>query len=444
MKKFVAGILMTVALMATPALAQERAGFDPAVESAISSVMPRLITWRRDIHQNPELGNRETRTAALVARHLRSLRFDEVRTGVAHTGVVGVLRGGRPGPIIALRADMDALPVTEEVDLPFRSRVRTTYNGEQVGVMHACGHDAHVAILMATAEVLARRRAELAGAIVFIFQPAEEGAPQGEEGGAELMLKEGLFEQLRPEAVFGLHVGNEESGVVFASPGGNMASADSFRIMVHGRQTHASRPHEGVDPITTAAQIIQALQLIPSRQINAVDTPIVVSVGRIRGGVRSNIIPDDVELWGTLRTLDAGAREDAMARIRHTAENIAAASGATVDVTWDEGNYPVLHNDPEATARGVAAISRVLGQERVRPRTPIMGAEDFSFFANEVPGFYFGVGVNPPGVVESPSNHSPRFFVHEPALEVGLRAMLAVALDRVEPDAIAGPQGAVQ
>lgn len=443
MKRF-AAIFTAFAVLATPALAQERPAFAPQVESAIEGVMPRLITWRRDIHQNPELGNRETRTAALVARHLRSLRFDEVRTGVAHTGVVGILRGGRPGPVIALRADMDALPVTEEVDVPFRSRVRATYNGEQVGVMHACGHDAHVAILMATAEVLARRRAELAGTIMFIFQPAEEGAPQGEEGGAELMLREGLFNQVRPEAVFGLHVANEETGIVFASPGGTMASADSFHILVHGRQTHASRPHEGLDPITTAAQIVQALQLIPSRQINAVDTPIVISIGRIRGGVRSNIIPDDVELWGTLRTLNTQAREDAMARIRRTAEEIAAASGATAELIWDEGNYPVLENDPEATARGVAALRRVLGDDRVRPRTPIMGAEDFSFFANEVPGFYFDVGVNAPGVLDAPSNHSPRFTVYEPALETGLRAMLAVALDRVAPQAMTSTQGAVQ
>lgn len=443
MKRFALACAVLWAL-AAPASAQERAGFDPAMESAIQNVMPRLITWRRDIHENPELGNRETRTAALVARHLRSLRLDEVRTGVAHTGVVGILRGGRPGPVIALRADMDALPVTEEVDVPFRSHVRTTYNGEEVGVMHACGHDTHVAILMATAEVLARRRADLAGTVMFIFQPAEEGVPQGEQGGAELMLQEGLFQALRPEAVFGLHVSNEETGIVFASPGGTMASADGFRIVIHGRQTHASRPHEGVDPITSAAQIVQALQLIPSRQIDAVNTPVVVSVGRIRGGVRNNIIPDEVELWGTLRTLDSGAREQAMTRIRRTAEEIAAASGATAEVTWDDGNYPVLENDAQATARGIAALRRVLGEERVRPRTPIMGAEDFSFFANEVPGFYFDVGVNAPGVTEAPSNHSPRFSVYEPALETGLRAMLAVALDRVGPQSIAGAQGAVQ
>lgn len=443
MKQFAAACAALSLWASSPALAQEQAGFEPAVESAIENVLPRMIAWRRDIHQNPELGNRETRTAALVARHLRALRLDEVRTGVAHTGVVGILRGGQPGPVIALRADMDALPVTEEVDVPFRSRVRTTYNGQEVGVMHACGHDTHVAILMAAAEVLARRRAELAGTIVFIFQPAEEGAPQGEEGGAELMLKEGLFEELRPEAVFGLHVGNEEGGVVFASAGGSMASSDAWRLIVRGRQTHASRPHQGVDPITTAAQIVQALQLIPSRQINAVDTPIVISVGQIRGGIRSNIIPDEVHLWGTLRTLDAGAREDAMARIRRTAEEIAAASGATAELTWDEGNYPVLVNDEAATARGVAAIRRVLGADRVRPRNPIMGAEDFAFFANEAPGFYFLLGVNPPGVTEAPSNHSPHFYVHEPALEAGLRAMLAAALDRVEPDAFAAPQGAM-
>jgi amidohydrolase len=286
--------------------------------------------------------------------------------------------------------------------------------------------------------VLARRRGEFAGTIVFIFQPAEEGAPQGEQGGAELMLQEGLFTRLRPEAVFGLHASNNEGGVIFASPGGTMASADSWRIIVRGRQTHASRPHEGVDPITAAAQIVQALQLIPSRQINAVETPVIISVGRIRGGVRSNIIPDEVELWGTLRALDAGAREDALARIRRTAEEIAAASGATAEIIMDEGNYPVLANDPVATERGLAVLRRVLGAGRVRPRAPIMGAEDFSFFANEVPGFYFDYGVNAPGVTEAPANHSPLFQVHEPTMETGLRALLAVALDRVEPDLIAG------
>ncbi|MGE0597387.1 MAG: amidohydrolase [Hyphomonadaceae bacterium] len=424
--------------LATPAFAQEQgAGFSPEVEAQIETVLPRLIAWRRDIHQNPELGNRETRTAALVARHLRSLRLDEVRTGVAHTGVVGVLRTGRPGPTIALRADMDALPVTEQVDVPFRSRVRTQYNGEEVGVMHACGHDTHTAILMATAEVLARRRDELNGTIVFIFQPAEEGAPQGEQGGAELMLEEGLFRDLQPDAVYGLHASNQEGGVIFAGAGGMMASADSYRIFVRGRQTHASRPHQGLDPITTAAQIIQALQLIPSRQIDAVNTPVVISVGQIRGGIRSNIIPDEVEMWGTLRALNTDAREDAMERIQRTAQEIASASGASAEVVWDDGNYPVLNNDSATTARGVAAIQRALGADSVRPGRPVMGAEDFSFFANEVPGFYFAFGVNAPGVTDAASNHSPLFYVHEPAMEAGLRGLLAVTLDRVGADASA-------
>jgi len=433
-------VMATIAFAMTlpsVALAQET-GFSPQIEAAIEAVSPRLIAWRRDIHEHPELGNRETRTAALIARHLRSLRFDEVRTGVAHTGVVGILRGGQPGPVIALRADMDALPVTEVVDVPFRSQVRTTYNGEEVGVMHACGHDTHVAILMATAEVLARRRQDIAGTIMFIFQPAEEGAPRGEEGGAELMLKEGLFSDMRPEAVFGLHVGNMEGGRIYVGSGGMMASADAFRVIVRGRQTHASRPHEGVDPITAAAQIIQGLQLIPSRQIDAVNTPVVVSIGRIRGGVRNNIIPDEVELWGTLRALDVGAREDAMVRIRRTAEEIASASGATAEVSFDPGNYPVLVNDAGASERGAAAIVRAIGAANVSPGQPVMGAEDFSFFANEVPGFYFRLGVNAPGVTEAASNHSPRFYVHEPALETGLRAMLAVTLDRVAPTALAG------
>lgn len=433
-------IAAAFAAIAPAAMAQET-GFSPAIEAAIEEVSPRLIAWRRDIHQNPELGNRETRTAGIVARHLRALRFDEVRTGVAHTGVVGILRGAQPGPVIALRADMDALPVTEEVDVPFRSRVRTTYNGEEVGVMHACGHDAHTAILMAAAEVLARRRGEIAGTIMFIFQPAEEGAPQGEEGGAELMLKEGLFRDMRPEAVFGLHVGNQEGGRIYVGAGGMMASSDAWRIVVRGRQTHASRPHEGIDPITIAAQITQALQLIPSRQINAVDTPIIISVGRVRGGVRSNIIPDSIELWGTLRTLNNDAREDAMARIRRTAEEIAQASGATAEVSWDPGNYPIMVNDTGASERGADAIRRALGADLVSPGRPVMGAEDFAFFANEVPGFYFRLGVNAPGATDAASNHSPRFYVHEPALENGLRAMLAVALDRVAPNAFAAAAG---
>lgn len=438
MKKVAAAALAVLAMGVGHAAAQEAQPFSPDIEAAITEVQPRMIAWRRDIHQHPELGNRETRTAALVARHLRALRFDEVRTGVAHTGVVGILRGDQPGPVIALRADMDALPVTEQVDLPFASRVRTTYNGEEVGVMHACGHDTHVAVLMATAEVLARRRAELAGTIMFIFQPAEEGAPQGEDGGAELMLEEGLFNDPRPEAVFGLHVGNDEGGVIFGGPGGQMASSDSWRIVVRGRQTHASRPHEGVDPITAAAQIVQALQLIPSRQIDAVAKPVIISVGRIRGGVRSNIIPQEVELWGTLRSLDASAREDAIARIRRTAEEIASSSGASAEVTFDEGNYPVLRNDPEATARGLAAIRRALGADRVRPSEPIMASEDFSFFANAVPGFYFNVGVNAPGVTDAAANHSPLFYVHEPALEAALRAMVAVSLDRVGSGNVGG------
>jgi amidohydrolase len=433
--KWIAAASVALSLWAAPAWAQQGAGFNAEIEQAIDAVSPRMIAWRRDIHEHPELGNRETRTAALVTRHLRSLRLDEVRTGIAHTGVVGVLRGGRPGPVIALRADMDALPVTEQNELPFRSRVRTTYNDQEVGVMHACGHDTHTAILMATAEILARRRADLAGTIVFIFQPAEEGAPRGEEGGADLMLEEGLFNTLRPDVIFGLHTAADEGGVIFATSGGAMASSNPWRMYIRGRQTHGAFPHDGVDPITTTAQIIQALQLIPSRQIDAVSSPIIISVGSIHGGVRSNIIPDQVELWGTLRALDTASRDDAMARIRRTAEEIASASGATAEVVF-EGGYPVLNNNAEATDRGVAAMRRVLGANQVRMSRPVMGAEDFSFFANEVPGFYFSYGVNAPGVADAASNHSPLFFVHEPTMETGLRGLLAVTLDRVEPGAL--------
>lgn len=396
------------------------------VQSRIDQVMPDVVAWRRDIHQHPELGNREFRTAGIVADHLTRLGM-EVHTEIAHTGVVGILRGGRPGPAVALRADMDALPVTEEVDLPFASTVRTIFNGQEVGVMHACGHDNHVAILMGAAEVLAGMRDELPGTIMFIFQPAEEGPPPGEEGGAELMLKEGLFDLLRPDAVFGLHVVPAPVGSIAVRKGGMMASSDSFRITVHGQQTHGAQPWAGIDPIVVASQIVLGLQTITSRQLNATTTPSIVTVGAINGGVRSNIIPDTVEMIGTLRTFDADTRIQIHERVERTATQIAASAGASVDVEISLG-YPVTANDHDLVDQMEPTLRRVAG-EQFSEAGLSTGAEDFSYYAQEVPGLFFFLGVasDDPSMVHP--NHSPLFYADERALPVGVQAMTALALD---------------
>lgn len=430
--KLVVKMLAAAAVMfCSTARAQEAAGFSPALESSIQSVLPRMVAWRRDFHQNPELSYEEVRTARIVAAHLRSLRL-EVRTGVAQTGVVGILRGGRPGPVIALRADMDALPVTEEGDLPFRSRARGRYNGQDVGIMHACGHDTHVAILMAAASVLAARRDEIAGTIIFVFQPSEEGAPPGQMGGARRMLSENLFGDLQPEAMFGLHAWPGESGTIIMVPGPFMAGSDRIDITVTGSQTHGAQPHAGVDPIVVSSQIVNALQTIPSRQMDAVRSPVIVTIGSIHGGVRYNIIPQTVEMQGTIRYLNPETRQDLYTRIRRIVTETAAASGATAEVTITENAIPTV-NPPALLARARTAAVRALGEERVLNGQPVMPAEDFAYFQQAVLGVFFFYGVNAPGVSteEAAPNHNPRFFVHEPAMETGLRAMLAVALDRV-------------
>jgi len=424
-------VAASLLLFAPVAAAQTQTGFSPPVESSIQSVLPRMVAWRRDFHQNPELSYEEVRTARIVAAHLRSLRL-EVRTGVAQTGVVGILRGGRPGPVIALRADMDALPVTEQGDLPFRSRARGRYNGQDVGIMHACGHDTHVAILMAAASVLAARREEIAGTIIFVFQPSEEGAPPGQMGGARRMLAENVFGDLQPEAMFGLHAWPGESGTIIMVPGPFMAGSDRLDITVTGSQTHGAQPHAGIDPIVVSSQIINALQTVPSRQMDAVRSPVVVTIGMIHGGVRYNIIPQTVEMQGTIRYLNPETREQLYERIRRTVTETAAASGATVEVTITENAIPTV-NPPALLARARTAAVRALGEERVLTGQPVMPAEDFAYFQQAVPGVFFFYGVNPPGVTnaEAAPNHNPRFFVHEPAMETGLRAMIAVALDRV-------------
>jgi amidohydrolase len=404
------------------------------LDQVAKSLQPQLIDWRRDFHQHPELSNSEFRTAKIVAEHLKSLGI-EVRTGVAHTGVVGVLKGGKPGPVVALRADMDALPVTEQVDLPFKSTVTSEYRGEKVGVMHACGHDSHTAILMATATALASMRQELPGTVVFIFQPAEEGTPDGSRGGAYLMLEEGVFDNPKPDAAFGLHVWSAvNTGKIGYRSGPFMAAADRFTIVVKGEQTHGSRPWGGVDPIVAASQIVMGLQTLVSRQIDITRNPAVVSVGAIKGGIRNNIIPESVEMIGTFRTFDPAVRQQIIDGITRTAKDIAASSGATAEVEIGQDNDPVTVNDEKLTAEMLPALERAAGPGNVIEIPYVTGAEDFSFFGERVPSLYFFVGITPPGqdAATAPSNHSPKFFIDESGLELGLRAMLGVTVDYLQ------------
>ena len=407
---------------------------DQRLDQSARDLEARLVDWRRDLHRNPELGNREFRTAKKVEAHLRQLGL-EVKTGIAHTGIVALLRGGQPGPTIALRADMDALPVTEQTDVPFKSTATAEYRGEKVGVMHACGHDTHVAILMAAAEILTRLRAELPGNVLFIFQPAEEGPPEGEDGGALMMMKEGLFDTYRPDAVFGLHIWSPlHVGDIGYRSGPMLAGADRFRIVVTGRQTHGARPWQGVDPIVTAAEIVGALQTVVSRQINLPLHPAVVTVGSIRGGIRHNIIPDTVEMLGTIRTFDAAQRSDVMKRVGRLVQNVAAAHGASATFTLGEDRYPVTSNDVALTQRVLPSLGRAVGAQHLINVPLETGAEDFAYFAEKVPGFYFFVGATPRGqeLSTTPANHSPRFYVDERALQVGLRALLYTAVDYMQ------------
>lgn len=402
---------------------------DDDLDSAISSVTAPVIAWRRDIHAHPELGNREVRTAGVVADALTQMGL-EVRTGIALTGVVGVLRGGLPGPTVALRADMDALPVTEQTGLPFASTVRTTYRGNDVGVMHACGHDAHVAMLLGAAQVLSQRRSEVPGTVLFVFQPAEEGAPAGERGGAKRMLEEGVFNDPKPDAAFGLHVvPQHETGEIAVLSGGTMAGSNRLEISVRGEQTHAAYPWLGVDPIAVASRIVLALQAIPGRQMDA-RLPTVVSIGVVEGGIRHNIIPDEVTLLGTIRHLDPAQRDDLFARVRRTAIKIGESAGAEVSVEIPDG-YPVTYNDPALTERSRSLLATIPGASVITP-LPRTGAEDFSFFAREVPSLYFQLGVRAPDLAASDAapNHSPHFLVDEDALPIGVRAFVTLVMER--------------
>lgn len=405
-----------------------------AIDAAAAAIEERVIAWRRDFHQHPELGNRETRTAAIVAEHLRGLGFDDVKTGVAHTGVVGLLKGKLPGKVVALRADMDALPVAEQVDVPFASKVRTIWNGEEVGVMHACGHDCHTAILMGVASVLAGQRDRIRGSVKFIFQPAEEMPPQGEDGGAKMMIAEGALQHPTPQAIFGLHVtSRQNAGFIGYRSGPTMASSDRFAITVHGRQTHGAAPWLGVDPIVTSAQVVLGLQTVVSRAIDIAREPAVVTVGMIKGGVRENIIPESVEMRGTIRTFDEGMRDDVHERVTTLAESVAKGSraGCTVCI---EKNYPVTVNDPALTEAMLPTLQRVAGADKVQFVPKVTGSEDFSYFQKLVPGLFFFVGVTPPGVdpAKAAPNHSPRFAVDESALLLGVRSLAHVACDWLE------------
>lgn len=399
-------------------------------DAAAAALEQKVIAWRRDFHQHPELSNREVRTSGMVAAHLASLGL-KVQTGVAHTGVVGLLETGRPGPVVALRADMDALPVSEEVDLPFASKARASFNGQEVGVMHACGHDCHVAILMGVAEVLTGMKSQLSGSVKFIFQPAEEGPPPGEDGGAALMIKQGVLENPKPDVIYGLHVfAGIEAGTIAYRPGPAMASSDRIRIKVNGRQTHGALPWHGVDPIVISSQIVLGLQTIISRQVDVSLEPAVVSIGAIRGGVRDNIIPDSVEMLGTVRTFNEDMRADIHARIRKTVDLIAQSAGATSEVHFDNP-YPVTVNDLPLTGRAVPTLERVAGAHNVVVGQKITGYEDFSYYQQRIPGFFFFVGITPKGTgrKQAAPNHSPRFYVDESALLLGLRSLTHLTLD---------------
>jgi len=404
--------------------------FDSAIASAADRLEPKVVAWRRDLHRNPELGNREVRTAKIVADHLRALGL-EVKEKVAHTGVVGVLRGARPGPVVALRADMDALPVAEEVDVDFKSTTRTEWNGMECGVMHACGHDAHTSILMGVAELLAGMRDRIPGTVKFIFQPAEETPPIGEDGGAKMMVEQGCLKDPDVDAIFGLHVVSVyPTGMIGYRSGPMMASADDFRVFVKGTQTHAAMPWRGTDPIVVTSQIVLGLQTIVSRQMNITHEPSVVTVGVFHGGVRHNIIPDEVKLEGTIRTFDEAQRDEIHAHVKRISEMIAAAGGASARVhihRW----YDVTVNDPELTEWSLPTLGRVAGEANVNVVDKVCGAEDFSFYQKQVPGFFYFLGCTPPDrdVSKAAPNHSPRFYVDEACLKLGVKSLSALALD---------------
>jgi amidohydrolase len=428
MKQIIIILIISASCFATSA--QVSATVQKKITDQAAQIEKKVIEWRRHIHQYPELSNREFKTSAYIAKHLASLGI-EIDTGVAHTGVVGLLKTGKPGPVIALRADMDALPVTERNSLSFASKEKTIYNGQETGVMHACGHDAHVAILMGAAEILSKNRKDLKGTIKFIFQPSEEGAPEGEEGGAKLMVKEGVLDNPKVDAIFGLHVqAIRKLGQIGYKPAGMMAAADWFTIKVYGKQAHGAAPWKGIDPIVVSAQIINGLQTIISRQTDLTKEPAVISVGKINAGIRENIIPEYAEMGGTIRTFDVEMQKQIHERIVLMATNIAESSGAKAEVFFDK-KTPVTYNDPALTEKMANALNRAAGEGNVM-RIPVdTGGEDFAYYQQKVPGFFFFVGACPPEVdpAKAPSHHTPDFMMDEKVLLTGLKGMLNVTLD---------------
>jgi amidohydrolase len=412
--------------------AQKKTGTDliDKINIAADKIESKCIAWRRDIHEHPELGNNEYRTAKLIADHLRSLGI-EVKEKVGITGVVGILKGTKPGPCIGLRADMDGLPIVERVDLPFASKVKSTYSGKEVGVMHACGHDTHVAILMSVAEILASMKDELKGTVKFIFQPAEEGPPEGEEGGAPLMIKDGVMDNPKVDVIFGLHIESDiEVGKIEYKSGAFMASSDWFIIKVNGKGSHGSQPWKGIDPIAISAQIINGLQTIVSRQTELTKAPAVITVGKIEGGVRSNIIPESCTMLGTIRTLDKEMQKDIHERIKTVAAKIAEASGATADVTIETKTL-VTYNDPELVKRTLSSLQKAAGIDNVREREWVTGAEDFSYYGEKAPAFFFNIGGMPKGnnPKNAPPHHTADFFVDESGMKTGIKSFCDLVFD---------------
>lgn len=425
--------LQSLLIISTSCFAQNDALKNKANQSA-DKIESKVIAWRRDFHQHPELGNSEHRTAGIIAKHLQSLGI-EVKTGVAKTGVVGILKGGKPGPVVALRADMDGLPVVERNALPFASKVKAQYNGQEVGVMHACGHDTHVAILMGVAEVLASMKNDLAGTIKFIFQPAEEGAPKGEEGGAELMVKEGVMENPKVDVIFGLHINSQtEVGKITYRPGGTMAGVNDMKITIKGKQAHGAYPWSSIDPIVVSAQVINGLQTIVSRNLNVTENAGVITIGSIHGGVRSNIIPEQVEMFGTIRALSVEDEKLLIERVKLIATKTAEAAGAValVEIPYSS-HYPVTFNDVALTNKMLPTLQKTAGTDKVVLVPAVTGAEDFSFFQQKAPGLFIFLGGMPKGndPNKAPSHHTPDFFIDESGFTLGVKALTNLTLDYI-------------
>lgn len=434
-KPLVSILLFCISLLYVTTASSQKSNYASLISAAADKIEAKVIAWRHDIHEHPELGNREVRTAALIAKHLQSLGI-EVKTGVGVTGVVGILKGDKAGPVVALRADMDALPVEEKNDLPFASKVKTMYNGKETAVMHACGHDAHVAILMGVAEILSGMKKDLKGSVKFIFQPAEESAPFGEEGGAELMIKEGVLENPKVDVIFGLHMQSAtEVGKINYRPGGAMAAVGTVKITVNGKPSHGAQPWLAVDPIVVSAQIINNLQTIVSRNVNITQNPVVVTIGSIHGGNRDNIISESVEMLGTVRTFTEDDKKLVYDRIRQIAEKTAESAGATADVILPyEHYYPVTFNDEKLTAEMLPTLQKSVGKENVNLVPPITGAEDFSFFQQKVPGLYFFIGGMTKGKDPKTAgpHHTPQFLIDDSAFKTGLNALCNLVFDYME------------